>query len=171
MLDHIKNPEDLRSIISWGFGIIGTLIALGFYSIRWFFLREFEKHEKNFSILSAALKEFMAECHRCQIETLKNFVSKEDYVQLLGMRSEAHKIINNRLGALEIGQAKIADKLDTFHQDMQEKHSRLSKTFVLREAAISSRLDMISDRIGIDRIVGEKEAAMAIEIEKEINST
>src|SRR5574343_319519 len=169
MIDHINNPEDLRTVIKWGFGIIGTLLMLGLGSIKWFIVHEIKKYDSAMNSLSETIQRFMEECHRCQIEALKSFVPKDEYVQLLGMRTEAHKIINSRLGELENGQVRIADKLDTFHKDMQEKTNRLSKTFVFRDAVISMRLDNISDRIGVEKWTRKKEEELAKKLESEFD--
>ena len=95
-------------------------------------------------------QEFQKECHRCHSEYVDKFVPRPDYERLLNVRQEAHKVINERLVTLENGQLNIANQIETFHRDMAEKITRLSMSFVIRDAVLSTRVDNISGKVGIE---------------------
>jgi hypothetical protein len=107
---------------------------------------------------------FMKDCHKCQEINVQSFVKITDYERLLNVRQEVHGVINGRLQELEGGQRDIATRITMFHDDITKKIERLSRSFIMRDAVISVRLDNLSDNAGI-QWTPEKEKAIQDRIE------
>ena len=107
-------------------------------------------------------------CHQCQDDNRALFVPKADYERLLEVRQQAHKVINDRLVSLENGQDNISSQIERFHKDMTDKITRLTMSFVVRDAVLSTRMDNISGIIGVewtkaaeDRLIDSLESKIA----------
>jgi hypothetical protein len=136
-------PTCATDLLWWAF--LGTLSILGFLLVLLLKKGIIERLDN----MAADQKAFQLECHRCQEENRSTFVPRADYEKLLVARQQAHQVINDRLVSLEGGQKSIGDQIDIFHRDMTEKITRLTMSFVVRDAVLSTRVDNISGKIGV----------------------
>lgn len=122
-------------IIEIMIGIIGALVGVVGLLV-WYL----------FSKIMLKLDYQMEQHQKCREEFLGRFVDKIEFMDFMKIRAQDHASINQRLYALESHHKELMIKMDLFMKDTDNKLTRLSATFVDREAAISARLDKIADR-------------------------